>query len=1305
MRRDILNNKTARQHVVAAFAFVLAATACNDELTEPLVAPAGGGASAFATAAGDRAVLVALYEATNGPDWDNSDNWLTGASLNTWHGVRASESGHVLELTISGNNLTGEIPRELGGLSNLTTLSLRDNNLTGEIPRELGGLSSLTTLSLRDNNLTGEIPRELGGLSSLTTLDLNNNNLTGAIPRELGNLSNLTTLSLQFNDFRGDIPPELGNLSRLISLAIATSGGEIPLELGNLSNLENLYLNDLTGKVPSELGSLTSLREMYLQGNDFTGGLPSDLGELANLEWLAVTNSNLSGEVPHELARSSVLRGLFWSDNAGLCAPGTRSFIDFVQGLERSRGPFCHEAEAAALRSFYHATGGSEWASSSGWLQPGPLADWYGIETDSLSGRVVGIDLTANDLSGVLAGNWASLRALRELRLGGNGRLNGRLASGMTALPLRVLSYEGTKVCIPADPAFRAWLRSVRSHSGTGTECPPLTDRDILETFFYATGGQDWSRSDNWLTDVPLDVWHGVETDASGRVRSLDLWGNDLTGEIPRELGGLANLRELHLLSNDLTGEIPRELGGLANLDWLHLGGNDLTGEIPRELGGLANLRDLFLGGNDLTGEIPRELGGLANLRVLFLWGNDLTGEIPRELGGLANLRVLHLWSNDLTGEIPRELGGLANLDWLHLGGNDLTGEIPRELGGLANLTHLYLSGNDLTGEIPRELGGLANLDWLHLGGNDLTGEIPRELGGLANLTHLYLSGNDLTGEIPRELGGLANLTHLYLSGNADLVGLLPIANWRRLSSLSATGTRLCVGGDFATRLQMRSFWNRYVRICETRTETALATATAYVVQTVQSPDFPVPLVAGRPGLLRVLVAAPDAEGVRVPSGVATFYQQDGSKHSVPLSPGTGAIPAQTEAAERSLDLSTNAAVPGEVLRPGVEIVVVLDPEGALDPQLGVPRRVPEVGRTTLDVYEMPTFDVTVVPFLWETVPDSSILNVTRGLSPEAPLFKETRSWLPVGRMRVTVHEPVWTSTKGWQLGETEAIRVMEGGAGYYMGTMGGVGGGVAYVPGRVMFSTPDGGVVAHEFGHNMHLWHAPCGGAGGPDPGYPHAKGRSGAWGWDHRSRSLVPPNARDVMGYCNWGGISDYHFANALRWRLQDETGIGAALPVRALLLWGGAGADGRPFLNPAFVVEAPPTPLDGTGAWQLAGEAEDGRVLFTRRFEMAETADGDGRQSFALALPTESSWADALSRIVLTGPDGSVAMDAQSGPAAALLRDPATGRVRGILRDWSGSGVRGPAGTDGARGLPEPGLEVQVSRGVPAPAAWRR
>ena len=1232
MHRDILN-KTARKHAVAALAFALAATACNDELAEPLVEPVGGGgARAFATAAGDRAVLVALYEATNGPDWDESDNWLTDAPLNAWHGVETHANGRVRSLRLSTNNLVGEIPSELGNLTGLDTLVLGVNKLEGEIPPELGNLTNLKYLSLFN---AGSDYWGSGGLA-------------------------------------GEIPPELSNLSNLQYLALSRNG--------------------LTGEVPGELGSLGNLWYLYLDGNRLGGGLPPALADLP-------------------------LRFLFWGDNAGLCAPGTQRFITFVKATEySSEGPFCHEADAEALRSVHRSTGGSTWTHAGGWLQSGPLDDWHGVETDTAFGRVVGLDLRDNELVGQLTSKLTSLDSLRDLRLDGNAALEGRLPLGMTALPLRTLSYEGTAVCAPEDPAFRAWLGSIPSHAGTAIDCPPLTDHDVLEVLFDATGGRNWHNSDNWLTDAPLNTWHGVGTDESGRVQALFLPSNGLTGKIPLELGSLSNLRVLSLFSNGLTGKIPPELGGLSNLEILALHSNRLTGEIPSELGDLSNLEELSLPFNDLTGKIPPELGGLSNLERLGLHDNRLTGEIPSELGDLSNLEGLSLPFNDLTGEIPPELGGLSNLKRLGLHGNRLTGEIPSELGDLSNLEELGLHDNRLTGEIPPVLNSLSNLAVLDLSGSNLTGNVPPELGGLSNLRHLNLRFNNLTGEIPPELGGLSNLQTLGLSGNAGLSGALPrsFANLRGLRTINLSGTALCAPDDFAVRLWLRSMslnrgelwdWSQYVPIC--KAQAAAAAAAAYIVQGVQSANVPVPLVAGKRGLLRVLVTAPEADGARVPTAWATFHQPDGSKHRVRVRSGNGTIPAEVEVAEGSLARSANVEVPGAILRPGVEMVVVVDPEGALDPALGVPRRIPATGRTALDVYEMPSFDVTVVPYLWETEPDSSILDATSGLTADAPLFEETRL-LPVGEMSVTVHEPVWTSTNnGFDLlHETVAIRSMEGGTSYYMGTAGsftGGIGGVAYLGARTMFSGPWPSTVAHEFGHNLILSHAPCGTTG--DPGYPHSNGRIGVWGYDHRSRSLVRPGGKDIMTYCSPSpGFSDYSFAKAFWWRLSVEAGIVEEYePARALLLWGGVGPGGHPFLNPAFVVEAPPTRLDGTGAWQVAGEAEDGRVLFAQRFDMAEMADGDGRQSFALALAAEPSWADALSRIVLTGPDGSATMDAQSSQAAALLRDPATGRVRGILRDWSGSGAA--AQPDGARALPEPGLEVQVSRGVPAPAAWRR
>ena len=164
------------------------------------------------------------------------------------------------------------------------------------------------------------------------------------------------------------------------------------------------------------------------------------------------------------------------------------------------------------------------------------------------------------------------------------------------------------------------------------------TDREALIALYNATGGPDWRYSNHWLSDVPISEWEGVIIDDNGRVTELFLGGNQLSGEIPPELGILANLTRLHLDGNQLSGEIPPELANLANLKYLDLGGNQLSGEIPAELDNLANLIDLALNDNQLSGEIPAELGDLASVTRLALSYNQLSGRIPPELGNLANV-------------------------------------------------------------------------------------------------------------------------------------------------------------------------------------------------------------------------------------------------------------------------------------------------------------------------------------------------------------------------------------------------------------------------------------------------------------------------------------------------------------------------------------------------------------------------------------------------------------------------------------------------------------------------------------------
>ena len=85
-------------------------------------------------------------------------------------------------INLSNSGLTGEIPLEIGNLTNLTYLNLSSNELTGEIPPEIGNLTNLTYLDLSSNQLTGSIPLEIGNLTNLTMLWLSNNQLTGSIP-------------------------------------------------------------------------------------------------------------------------------------------------------------------------------------------------------------------------------------------------------------------------------------------------------------------------------------------------------------------------------------------------------------------------------------------------------------------------------------------------------------------------------------------------------------------------------------------------------------------------------------------------------------------------------------------------------------------------------------------------------------------------------------------------------------------------------------------------------------------------------------------------------------------------------------------------------------------------------------------------------------------------------------------------------------------------------------------------------------------------------------------------------------------
>lgn len=273
----------------------------------------------------DRETLIAIYNATDGPNWTQQDNWLSETHISTWYGITTNDVGRVTRIELAGVGMAGPIPVELAELAHLDSLDIFANVLTGSIPAELSQLDRLVYLDLKGNDLTGSIPAELGQLTGLKEMYLGVNRLSGPIPPELGQMSSLETLNITHGYLlSGPIPPELGQLTNLVNLT--------------------LDQNELSGVIPAELGQLTSLQSLSLSNNELEGAVPEEIGDLPRLQILKLDhNEDLSGELPLSFVDSPVndLR----LEGTDICVPPLAEFRAWVNGLEKTLGVAYCEVE------------------------------------------------------------------------------------------------------------------------------------------------------------------------------------------------------------------------------------------------------------------------------------------------------------------------------------------------------------------------------------------------------------------------------------------------------------------------------------------------------------------------------------------------------------------------------------------------------------------------------------------------------------------------------------------------------------------------------------------------------------------------------------------------------------------------------------------------------------------------------------------------------------------------------------------------------------------------------------------------
>ena len=266
-----------------------------------------------------------------------------------------------------------------------------------------------------------------------------------------------------------------------------------------------------------------------------------------------------------------------------------------------------------ALIAFYNETGGPDWANRSNWVSNTPIGTWHGVTADD-DGRVVGLRLRENNLTGSMPSDLRHLGELITMDLGSN-RLTGGLPPELgQLLKLAVLSLDGN----------------------------------------HLTGS------------IPVEMADLIN------LESLQLGANRISGGIPPELGRLGRIKLMYLQENDLTGGIPPELGQLTALETIRLDNNRLSGAISPVFGQWTRLTHLGLHDNQLTGTIPPELGQLSSVVRFELHDNQLNGGVPPELGNLTAMRSLQLRNNrGMAGPLPLSLTGI-NLTSLSLDSTQL---------------------------------------------------------------------------------------------------------------------------------------------------------------------------------------------------------------------------------------------------------------------------------------------------------------------------------------------------------------------------------------------------------------------------------------------------------------------------------------------------------------------------------------------------------------------------------------------------------------------------------------------------------
>jgi Leucine-rich repeat (LRR) protein len=794
---------------------------CNALLSLLLLITISSSAQNIVSDDEERTALQALYDNTNGPNWAMGARWTQGQidsyPDSVMYGVEI-DNGDITSISLNGAGLSGTLPSQLSGLTQLKYLALSSNNLTGELPN-LGALQNLVSLYLRDTDFSGDFPVWLTSISSLISVDLNSKVNTstcihGPIPTSISQLSNLSQFAFANNDLSaaGSIPESFSNLDNLLSLNFENCRLEVnSVSSGALTGLRNLFFLDLNNNpqfktvdnvFPDILIDLPNLNTIFLDKSDFSK-FPASFDALKKLKYLSLNYCSFSDTVKIKslvdtLANCLSLQTLTMIGSNINALPSNLNRLSTVEYLYLSQNPLVPE-DCNILGDM-------------------PMLNRLYIDNCNLSSLPT--NLTSSETLKSLYAPFNKLYPIPEHLKDIPNLTNLNLAwNGIGALPdwfgdsamasLETLTLSNNNIPLPFPDHFKK-----------------LVNLKTLELNFNKMEGE-------------LDSFFSIFT----ALETLNLAHNKLTSDLP-DLSQLTKLNNLFLNNNNFTGSIPEYFSTLGiprsilDIGYNHFDAfkpftsntslsfrlNNNKFEFSDVLKQTVQLNTYYYpsqdsvdvkktlvayDGFDLT--LIAAVDTASYLNCSFQWfkiKNGITTAISTSSTSASVFTVNDITPADvgtkffykITNNAAPQLTLISRVQTLTTvidegddggsGNTSCESTLASEYYALMSFYHATNNGEgwqnktgwkDANPNIVQSVVGWFGITTdengfvtrLSLNGNNLNGIIPSQIGNLKHLVELHLSNNNLAGSLPSSIGRLCKLEQLFIR-NSRLTNALP---------------------------------------------------------------------------------------------------------------------------------------------------------------------------------------------------------------------------------------------------------------------------------------------------------------------------------------------------------------------------------------------------------------------------------------------------------------------------------------------------------------------------------------------------